>query len=288
MADTSTMDTIACPLACEDRAFLDEGQLQTHVEIVHPDHARQFSAKQRKQAAQKGQAQKDGSYPIKNATDLKNAIQAFGRSKNKAATKAHIIRRARALGLTKMLPKGWVSDSSEEAALVPYVIQKKGEKHCVVKKGGAQVACHDSRPDAIKQMRALYANEKASLAGTDVAHEFRFECYDEACDRQFLELDAMIDHAEAVHTFSDIEKLLREAVREKYYVRGDYKASPPVPSTWAWVEDTATDWVVFLVEKDGDSTLYKASYSITDGAVTLGEPTEVKRRTVYEPVKKES
>lgn len=51
---------------------------------------------------------KDGSYPIVTIKDLKNAIQAFGRTgKNKEATKAHIKKRARALGKTDLLPDNW-------------------------------------------------------------------------------------------------------------------------------------------------------------------------------------
>ena len=49
----------------------------------------------------------DGSYPIHDKADLKRAIQAYGRAKDKAATKRHIIKRARALGATDMLPEGW-------------------------------------------------------------------------------------------------------------------------------------------------------------------------------------
>ena len=51
---------------------------------------------------------KDGSYPIVTVKDLKNAIQAFGRTgENKAATKAHIKKRAKALGKTDLLPDNW-------------------------------------------------------------------------------------------------------------------------------------------------------------------------------------
>lgn len=72
------------------------------------DEARTFSTKQRKKLANKGQAMPGGGFPIANAQDLRNAIQAFGRAKDKAAAKAHIIRRARALGLTRLLPDSWV------------------------------------------------------------------------------------------------------------------------------------------------------------------------------------
>jgi len=178
---------------------------------------------------------------------------------------------------------------------MPYKIQKKDGKHCVVKEGGAQVACHDTPGDAKAQLRALYANEKADLAhalatGTGTVPA-SIPCFDPECDRAFLEVDRMFDHAESVHTFSDIEELVRDAVRDKYNVDGDYRATPPIPSVYAYVRDLSTDWVVF--QKNDHSpggkskdTLYKASYSITDGKVTLGEPTEVVRKTVYEPVKK--
>ena len=68
---------------------------------------RDFNSKQRRQMAGRGQAMPDGSYPIANEQDLKNAIQAFGRAKNPSAVKRHIITRARALGLTDLLPEEW-------------------------------------------------------------------------------------------------------------------------------------------------------------------------------------
>jgi hypothetical protein len=43
--------------------------------------------------------------------------------------------------------------------------------------------------------------------------------------------------------------------------------------------------VVYTVEEGNESTLYKASYSVVDGVVSLGDPAEVRRRTVYEPNK---
>lgn len=167
---------------------------------------------------------------------------------------------------------------------MPYKIQKKGDQHCVVKDDGKQVACHDTRPKALAQMKALYANEKADLASAGGG----IPCAEPDCERAFLEFERMVEHAEAVHTFNDIERLVSEAVREKYSKPGDYNKKPIVPAVWSWVVDTATDWVVFTVEKGSDMTLYKASYSITDGVVTLGDPVEVKRRTVYEPVKSEA
>lgn len=71
-----------------------------------------YSDADRKKMAKSGQALPDGSYPIADVQDLKNAIQAIGRAKNPAAAKAHIIKRARALGATNLLPDGWTKQSN--------------------------------------------------------------------------------------------------------------------------------------------------------------------------------
>jgi hypothetical protein len=68
---------------------------------------RDYNAKQRRVMSGRGQAMPDGSYPIADKADLQNAVQAFGRAKNPNAVKRHIITRARALGLSDMLPEEW-------------------------------------------------------------------------------------------------------------------------------------------------------------------------------------
>lgn len=43
---------------------------------------------------------------------------------------------------------------------MPWEVKQSGEQFCVYKKGsGDQVACHPTREEAVRQMRALYANE---------------------------------------------------------------------------------------------------------------------------------
>lgn len=66
-----------------------------------------FNQMQRQRLAAKNQAMPDGSFPIRNVADLKRAIQAYGRAKNKAAAKAWIIKRARQLGREDLLPEKW-------------------------------------------------------------------------------------------------------------------------------------------------------------------------------------
>lgn len=71
--------------------------------------SREFSSDVRKKYAESGIAMPDGSFPIPDKGALRRAIQAFGRApeSKRAAVKAHIKRRARALGATDMLPKDW-------------------------------------------------------------------------------------------------------------------------------------------------------------------------------------
>ena len=76
---------------------------------------RDFSSARRKKDAKTGDALPDGSFPIENKSDLSNAIHAYGRASDKARAKAHIIKRARALGATDMLPEGWVTRESTPA-----------------------------------------------------------------------------------------------------------------------------------------------------------------------------
>lgn len=73
---------------------------------------RDFSDDERQALADKGQALADGSYPIVTTSDLKNAVQSYGRAKDPQKVKAHIIARAKALGATDALPDGWVSKSA--------------------------------------------------------------------------------------------------------------------------------------------------------------------------------
>jgi DNA-binding ferritin-like protein len=74
-----------------------------------------FTSKERESLADKGHALPDGSYPIRNESDLKNAIQAFGRSKksDRAKVRKHITKRARALGKAKMIPENWKTAASD-------------------------------------------------------------------------------------------------------------------------------------------------------------------------------
>ena len=69
----------------------------------------EFTQSQRERLAKKGHALDDGSFPIRNRSDLQNAIQSWGRAKksHKAQVKKFIKMRAKQLGAMKDIPKNW-------------------------------------------------------------------------------------------------------------------------------------------------------------------------------------
>lgn len=196
------------------------------------DEARNVPTKERKKLAAKGQALPDESFPIRTTADLKNAIKLWGHAKNPARAKAFIIRRAKALGATNLLPAGWL-----------------GKKK----------------------------SDSAGAAGPEL-----IDCPE--CERAFLHEDVLLDHAEAVHTFGDVQRIVSEAVRERF---GKKRTASDKNYIYVWVEDLADDWCVFTVEGNAVSTTYKIPYTLGGDdnlSVTLGDPYEVRRRTVYDKV----
>ena len=67
----------------------------------------ELNAEQRRKLADKGEALPDGSFPIRNKQDLKDAIQSYGRAKDKDEAKRWIRKRARELDATDELPEDW-------------------------------------------------------------------------------------------------------------------------------------------------------------------------------------
>lgn len=74
---------------------------------------RDYSEETRMQMAEEGMALPDGSYPIKDRADLQNAIQAFGRAKDKEKAKRHIMKRARELDAEDMIPENWTQGKTD-------------------------------------------------------------------------------------------------------------------------------------------------------------------------------
>jgi phage head maturation protease len=90
---------------------VDEPQLFESLEELAK---RNFDTSQRRAAANSGDALPDGSFPIKNQSDLDNAVRLAGRGKNPKAAKAHIRAMAAKHGLK--LPEKWSEKLARKAA----------------------------------------------------------------------------------------------------------------------------------------------------------------------------
>jgi hypothetical protein len=73
-----------------------------------------ISRRVRERLAGEGKALPDGSFPIRNAGDLRNAIRAYGRAKpgNRGKVKRHIMKRAIGLGKEELIPENWKGAAS--------------------------------------------------------------------------------------------------------------------------------------------------------------------------------
>jgi hypothetical protein len=88
-----------------------------------------ISEEERMELAEKGHALPDGAYPIRNEEDLKNAIQAYGRSKpsERSKVRKHIIKRARQLKQSGLIPEQWSNAGSAEAETLIASMRSKVE-----------------------------------------------------------------------------------------------------------------------------------------------------------------
>jgi hypothetical protein len=98
-------------VAAEERQSAEWRTVMEKIVALHetfdPVIGRTFSTEQRKKLANSGAAMSDGSFPIMTEQDLKNAIRLAGRAKDPSKAKSHIKSRAKALGLTKLIPDTW-------------------------------------------------------------------------------------------------------------------------------------------------------------------------------------
>jgi cation transport regulator ChaB len=79
-----------------------------------------YSAEQRREMAKSGEAMPDGSFPIKTRADVKNAVHDYGRGPQgeDSKVKAHIIKRAKALDATDLLPQDWPGSTAKDSAII--------------------------------------------------------------------------------------------------------------------------------------------------------------------------
>jgi hypothetical protein len=160
-------------------------------ELIKLDGFKAYDAAAREAMAKSGEALPDGSYPIKDGTDLANAIKSIGHGNAPAAKiKAHIVKRAKALGLTDKLPPEWAGSTKEKShdhqtqeaetmgnTQTPATETFMAEEFAALKAKAAQV-------DALKAQADTFA---AQLTATQTAL---------ANTQRERDLDRMVQHAD--------------------------------------------------------------------------------------------
>jgi hypothetical protein len=107
----------------------------------------------------------------------------------------------------------------------------------------------------------------ATLFGTNLADDDRAR-FDEAA----TEVHASAPFLEALQmSHNDLAKVLRDTLRAQH----------PGRDTYVWTRDVFDDSVIYELNTNDQTELYQRSYTITDGAVTLGEPVKVIAVTQY-------
>jgi len=169
---------------------------------------RDFSQEQRDAMASKGTAMPDGSYPIANVADLKNAIQAYGRAKDKAATKAHIIRRARVLGAADQLPKEWMTKNDDAKGILRRIGEMLGVTAYGEEKGEGGEDEGEPIDPADADMQGLSFNTAyAAIEAREYAADIMGEV-EEACEALYRSVHSILDD----ETVTDPEAAVKATV----------------------------------------------------------------------------
>lgn len=117
----------------------------------------------RDKLAEEGKALPDGSYPIRNRQDLRNAIQAFGRAKNKQRTKKFIIKRAKELNAESMLPENWLEKAAIYSDFLSNLKAKRISKYSALLKSYAPDFITNNTSDIINEINARREQAKDIL-----------------------------------------------------------------------------------------------------------------------------
>lgn len=140
--------------------------LRRAVEVLKRD----FTDKQRKNAAKTGEAMPDGSFPIGNVEDLHSAVLLMHNAADPSEAKDHIMRRATALGAEAELPPAWGAGKkkpvkkSEELVADLIQIQKDWAQWNEDHKGMGRTSYHYSMASAHKEKADTFYDKRTDKA----------------------------------------------------------------------------------------------------------------------------
>lgn len=175
------------------------------------------SAEVRERLAETGEALPDGSFPIRNTTDLRNAIAAFGRARedDRGRVARHIGRRARALDATDMLP--------EEGVLADLLKRGDDDGEQAVTK---EIGMTDDLKTAQERITALEATNATltKIAALPAAHKSHYDGLAEDARGAFLDADESAREtavADAQKAKADADPVIYKAADGSEYRQSD-------------------------------------------------------------------
>ena len=108
-SDSELEQLMATQSPCGERVAMSSASGRDDANLVLQLAALNPTPEERKRWASEGVAMPDGSYPIPTVVYLRAAIRSYGRAKpeDRGRVRAHIKKRARALGRADLIPEGW-------------------------------------------------------------------------------------------------------------------------------------------------------------------------------------
>jgi hypothetical protein len=160
------LSVIKDPDDAEEYAFMRWEELPGWMQRDMTLFEKEYSTEQRKEMASKGLALPDGSFPIKDIKDLKNAILSYGRSTDHSEVAKFIAKRAKALGAEDLIPdtenfQKALKETDKKGEYIPYYESFK-ESLLEKKPKGAPDFHHSDAPDAEGRFRDLSPKKLAA------------------------------------------------------------------------------------------------------------------------------
>ena len=186
---------------------------------------RDFTDEQRKKLADTGAALPNGSYPIENTTDLRNAIHAIGRGKAPhAQIRAHIIARAKALGAENELPDDWTVNKEDRMTETAQAVPVKKEDgswdlSTVPEENRPAFEAFIAKQDAEAEELRKAAEEQKTLAEQAIAKAEAVEV-EIAKAKHIAAASEYVNHAKSADELGDLLYDIAKAEKDEHLPKG--------------------------------------------------------------------
>lgn len=219
------------------------------------------SAAARRKYAESGVAMSTGAFPIPDEGHLRSAIGRLAEYKgDKAAAKRHIIKRARALGLTHLLPKDW------------HVSKEEAEKDTAPDKSVPRAEAESQTEDELEGDCAEGSPPEPHDGGDPTHQGMASDKPSETTGEGDTAPDKSVPRAEAERQTPGAQKAYEPETRLPGSVNGTGDAAPDREAQTQDAEDEARRQTAEVEKTDADSDPGSSAWEDKD--VSLGEKAE--------------